>query len=90
MLEERSLAGLIPQGIFIGTSLVLRREDRFLYGIRPVKQGKKQQILELTGIGGSLEEEDQSFSLGAIREAREEIGCRVNLLSCPAPASAQG
>jgi 8-oxo-dGTP pyrophosphatase MutT (NUDIX family) len=39
-------------------------------------------ILELTGIGGSMEEEDGSLSDGALREAWEEIGCRVRLLPC--------
>ena len=77
------LFNIIPDNIFVGTSLILRQGNRFLYGIRPVRQVEGRQILELTGIGGGLEDEDKSLSAGAIREAREEIGCRVDLISCP-------
>jgi CHAD domain-containing protein/8-oxo-dGTP pyrophosphatase MutT (NUDIX family) len=80
--EEMSLDEIIPPGIFIGTSMILRRAERFLYGIRPVRQKEGQQILELTGIGGGIEDEDKTLTDGALREALEEIGCRVNLLSC--------
>jgi len=85
MLNEqpRKLSEIIPADIFVGTSLILRQGDRFLYGIRAARQAESGQILELTGIGGGLEDEDHSLSSGAIREAREEIGCRVNLIPSP-------
>ena len=79
-----SLADLIPADLFVGTSLILRRGDRFLYGIRPVKMTGKTQILELTGIGGGLEDEDASYTAGARREALEEIDSDVAIVDCHA------
>jgi 8-oxo-dGTP pyrophosphatase MutT (NUDIX family) len=78
-----SLADLIPGGLFVGTSLILRRGDRFLYGIRPLKQSGGEQILELTGIGGGLEIEDESYTAGVRREALEETGSDVAIVDCP-------
>ena len=63
------LANIIPSDIFIGTSLIIRREDRFLYGMRPPKLWQGHSVLELTGIGGGLEKEDESLSSGVQREA---------------------
>ncbi|MBM3135207.1 MAG: hypothetical protein FJZ89_07990 [Chloroflexi bacterium] len=77
-----SLRAIVPDDIFIGTSLILRQGERLLYGVRPVRQEEGRAILELTGIGGGLEEEDQSLAAGVLREAQEEIGCRVRLLPC--------
>ncbi len=56
MLSPRKLSEIIPDDIFVGTSLILPQGDRFLYGIRPVRQVESQHILELTGIGGGLED----------------------------------
>jgi len=75
-----ALADIIPKDIFIGTSLIIRREDRFLYGIRPPKLWRGRWVIELTGIGGSLEKEDESLSSGVQREAREEIDCEIRLV----------
>jgi hypothetical protein len=69
------LDDLIPAGVFVGTSLLLRQQDRFLYGMRPVREGDPAPIIELTGIGGAIEPLDESYTLGVMREAREEIGC---------------
>ena len=80
--KEKSLDEIIPAGVFVGTSLILRKDNVYLYGIRPAKMKDGQQILELTGIGGGMEDDDQSLTAGALREALEEIGCRVNLLPC--------
>jgi 8-oxo-dGTP pyrophosphatase MutT (NUDIX family) len=77
-----SLRAILPDDTFLGTSLILRQGNRFLYGVRPVRQEEGHPILELTGIGGGLEEEDQSLAAGVLREAQEEIGCRVHLLPC--------
>ncbi len=73
----------------MGTSLILREtqvpprgDRRFLYGVRPPYREGSQLILELTGIGGAMEEEDESLTIGALREAWEEIGCPVRLLPC--------
>ena len=74
------LAAHIPPGIFVGTSLILWRNGRFLYGIRRPKVEGSRSILELTGIGGALEPEDASLGAGALREVSEEIGCPVQLL----------
>lgn len=74
------LAAHIPPGIFVGTSLILWRNGRFLYGIRRPKVEGSRSILELTGIGGGLEPEDGSLSAGALREVGEEIGFPVRLL----------
>lgn len=76
------LDDLVPDDIFVGTSLILRQGERFLYGIRPVKIQGPDQVLELTGIGGGLEEEDSTYSAGALREACEEICTEVRLLPC--------
>lgn len=81
--QPQELSEIIPDDIFVGTSLILRQGNRFLYGIRPIQQVESHQILELTGIGGGLEDGDKSLSAGAIREAQEEIGCGVALISCP-------
>lgn len=80
--KVQKLSEIIPEDIFIGTSLILRQGDRFLYGVRPVQRTDDRQILELTGIGGRLERTDASLSEGAVREAREETGCRVRLIPC--------
>ncbi|MFN2163809.1 MAG: CHAD domain-containing protein [Candidatus Promineifilaceae bacterium] len=87
---ERSLDEIIPAGGFLGVSLILRQDGRYLYGMRPARQKDGLQILELTGIGGKLEEDDQSLTAGAQREALEEIGCTVNLLPCPATIIVRG
>ena len=79
----QSLRAIVPDDIFIGTSLILRQGERFLYGVRPVREVAGRLILELTGIGGGLEEEDKSLAAGVLREAQEEIGCAVRLLPCP-------
>ncbi len=76
----RWLADIVPEGVFVGTSLILRRGGRFLYGVRAPHAKGTRQIVELTGIGGALEVEDGSLTAGALREAREEIGCRVRVL----------
>jgi hypothetical protein len=78
--SKTDLADIIPGDIFIGTSLIIRREDRFLFGIRPPKLWQGHTVLELTGIGGGLEKEDGSFSSGVQREAQEEIDCKVKLV----------
>jgi 8-oxo-dGTP pyrophosphatase MutT (NUDIX family) len=67
----------------VGTSLILHDGGRFLYGIRPVKQAGGQQILELTGIGGGMEDEDASYTAGVRREAVEETGSDVAIVDCP-------
>jgi hypothetical protein len=63
------LQDLIPPGAFVGTSLVLRRDDRFLFGMRPLKKTTGRPVIELTGIGGAIEVEDVTFAAGALREA---------------------
>ena len=78
----RSLQSLIPKDIFVGTSLILRRDKRFLYGIRPPFSQASFQILELTGVGGALEEQDETLTAGVLREAREEIDCPVEIVAC--------
>jgi 8-oxo-dGTP pyrophosphatase MutT (NUDIX family) len=82
---QKTLADLLPADMFIGTSLILREgesaeSNRFLYGIRPVREESNRLILEVTGIGGGLEAEDSSPGAGAIREAQEEIACAVTLI----------
>lgn len=85
-----SLQGLIPPGMFVGTSLILRRAGRYLYGMRPARQEQERRVIEITGIGGGIEPVDETYAAGALREAAEEIGCgradgaacRVNLISC--------
>ncbi len=75
-----NLTDIIPRDIFIGTSLIIRREDRFLYGIRPPKLWHGHPVIELTGIGGGLEIKDENLSSGVQREAQEEIDCEVRLV----------
>ena len=80
MSERVQLADLVPHDIFVGTSSILREGERFLYGIRPPKKGDGPIIFELTGIGGSLEEFDASYSAGILREAQEESGCKIRIV----------
>lgn len=80
--ETRSLLQLVPEGMFAGTSLILRQSGRFLYGVRPPRVEGLRQVIELTGIGGGLEDEDKSLTACVLREAREEMGCNVRLLPC--------
>ena len=75
-----SLDSLIPEDIFIGTSLILRKAEHFLFGLRPPHLEGTNQIIEATGIGGGLEKEDSSYWMGAVREVREEIDCAIQLL----------
>lgn len=75
------LSAIVPEDIFIGTSLILRHGDRFLYGVRPVKQENHHAVLELTGIGGGLEKTDRNYTEGVLREVQEEISCQVNLIA---------
>ena len=88
--EPQSLLALIPAGMFVGTSLILRQGGRFLYGVRPPHAEGRRQIIELTGIGGGMEEEDESLTAGVLREAQEEMGCGVQLLSCRQTAIVRG
>lgn len=74
------LSDLIPDDIFVGTSLILRQDGRFLYGIRPPQDEGARLVAELTGIGGGIEEEDVSLTVGVKREAQEEIGRDVRLI----------
>ena len=76
------LSDLVPDSMFVGTSLILRQGGKFLYGIRPPRVEGSRQVIELTGIGGALEDEDDSLAAGVLREAREEMGCDVRLLPC--------
>lgn len=82
------LEDLTPADSFVGTSLILRQGGRFLYGMRPIREGARQPLIELTGIGGGIEPEDETYTLGVLREAEEEIGCgdeaacRVHLIPC--------
>jgi hypothetical protein len=80
--QPNHLSRLVPKGVFVGTSLLLRRDGRFLYGVRPARAEGRRQVAELTGIGGALEEEDASLTDGVLREAVEETGCAVRLLPC--------
>jgi hypothetical protein len=80
MSDRLQLRDLVPNNIFVGTSSIIRRGERFLYGIRPPKQGVDYTIFELTGIGGSLERFDESYSAGLLREAQEEIGCQIDIV----------
>jgi 8-oxo-dGTP pyrophosphatase MutT (NUDIX family) len=87
--KPQHLSDIVPDDVrnpvspFVGTSLILRQGGRLLYGIRPPRAEGSRQIIELTGIGGGLEDEDESLTVGVLREAQEEIGCGVRLLSCP-------
>lgn len=87
--RQQRLPDLLPEGIFVGTSLILRgprvslrSRGQLLYGVRPARPEASRLILELTGIGGAMEEKDQSLTAGALREVWEEIGCPVRLLPC--------
>ena len=77
----RKIEEIIPHDVFVGTSLILRQGDRFLYGMRPPRVEDGYQVIELTGIGGGVEDEDITYWTGVIREAEEEIGCGVSLIS---------
>lgn len=73
---------LLPNGIFLGASLILHQAGGFLFGIRPPKHYAGETILEITGIGGRIESFDRSLSDGVLREACEEIAAEVELIPC--------
>jgi 8-oxo-dGTP pyrophosphatase MutT (NUDIX family) len=77
-----TLQDILPPNTFRGVGLILPKDGRFLYGIRPVKWKDGYPVLEITGIGGKIEQSDSSMSEGALREAMEEIGVDVRLLAC--------
>ncbi len=79
---NRTLDEIIPDNIFVGTSLILRQKGLFLYGMRPEKKESEKSIIELTGIGGGVEKEDENYSAGVRREAEEEIGSRLEIIDC--------
>jgi 8-oxo-dGTP pyrophosphatase MutT (NUDIX family) len=81
--KPQRLSDIVPDDVFVGTSLILRQGGQLLYGIRPPRAEGSRQIIELTGIGGGLEDEDESLVAGVLREAKEEIGCSMRLLPCP-------
>lgn len=89
-MMTQKLADLIPPGIFLGTSLILPKGDRFLYGVRPPVEERGRTIAELTGIGGKLEPHDPSYTAGVLREAQEETGCEVALIDCPETQAVRG
>ena len=80
--NPKTLRELIPPGMFVGTSLILRGAGRFLYGIRRPRAGGEREILEITGIGGGMENDDATVIAGVQREAGEEMGCKARLLPC--------
>jgi len=89
MTRGSSLAELLPDGMFLGTSLILRRGGgcpkgvaSLLYGVRAPRPEGSHQVLEVTGVGGALEDSDPSPAAGVLREALEETGCKVRLLQC--------
>jgi hypothetical protein len=89
MARDPSLTELLPDGVFLGTSLILRKGGEppegmvsLLYGVRAPRTERGQQVLEVTGIGGALEESDASVSAGVQREALEETCSDVRLLKC--------
>ena len=49
--KPQHLSDIVPEDMFVGTSLILRRGDRFLYGPRPLQEEGARQVIELTGIG---------------------------------------
>ena len=77
-----TLSSLLPAKTFIGTSSILRYGGRFLYGVRPPRREGSLVVIELTGIGGGLEVDDESVTEALLREVREEIGCSVRLVPC--------
>ncbi len=80
--EQPLLSDLIAGNPFVGTSLILRRGGRLLYGLRPPHAEGARRVVELTGIGGGMEPQDGSPAAAVLREVREEIACRVRLLPC--------
>jgi hypothetical protein len=80
--NPRTLDEFIPQNMFVGTSLILCQQGKFLYGLRPHKLEGQISVVELTGIGGKLEKTDESPAKGALREAQEELACHTCLLPC--------
>jgi 8-oxo-dGTP pyrophosphatase MutT (NUDIX family) len=88
--QFQTLSDVIPHDLFIGTSLIIRQGNRFLYGIRSTKQAAGRKFLEITGIGGGLEAQDPSLFAGALRESVEETGCRVNYRPCPTTLIVRG
>ena len=78
--ETLALPDPIPDDIFTGTSLILRHGGRFLYGMHPPRVEGPRQIIRLTGIGGRMEEYDESWTACALREAQEEMACGVRVI----------
>lgn len=80
--ERPLLADICVGSSFLGTSLILRRGGRLLYGMRPSRAEGARRVVELTGIGGGMEPQDASLAAGVLREVREEIERPVLLLPC--------
>ncbi|MEW5986627.1 MAG: NUDIX domain-containing protein [Chloroflexota bacterium] len=85
-----TLSSLVPAGHFLGVSLILPRDGRFLYGLRPARLEGERQVVQITGIGGGVEADDVSFAAAAQREALEEIGCSVRIGDCPETVVVRG
>lgn len=77
------VSDLLPNGEFLGTSLIIHQTAGFLFGVRPPKPVAGGAVLEITGIGGRIEPFDRSLSDGVQREACEEIASDVTLIPCP-------
>ena len=43
--KPQHLSDIVPDDIFVGTSLILRQGGRFLYGIRPPRAEGSRQIM---------------------------------------------
>jgi hypothetical protein len=79
---EMVIDDLLPRNSFLGVSLILPQDGRFLFGIRPPKHFAGVPVLEITGIGGKVEAFDASLTDGAQREAREEISTDIQIIPC--------
>lgn len=74
-----ALSNLVDPGMACGASLLIAEEGRFLLAARPLHHVENRTIVELTGIGGWLEE-GETFAEAVAREAVEETGATVRLL----------
>lgn len=77
---DRTIASTVPdRDLARGASLLIAEEGRFLVAARPPIETDNRILVNLTGIGGWIEE-DETFAEAVQRESIEETGSSVKLL----------
>ncbi|MFW6074274.1 MAG: NUDIX domain-containing protein, partial [Chloroflexota bacterium] len=77
---DRTIASTVPErDLARGASLLIAEEGRFLVAARPPIETDSRILVNLTGVGGWIEE-GETFAEAVQRESIEETGSPVHLL----------